>query len=362
MVKFIAFYLPQFHPSDQNDKWWGKGFTEWRTVTTAKSLYRGHHQPNIPRDLGFYDLRLPEVRSEQAKLAAEYGVDAFCYWHYWFGDGKRLLDLPFKEVLRLKKPNFPFCLAWANHSWYKKNWGGKGKDELLIEQTYPGVDDYIAHFYEMLPAFKDDRYIKVGNKLFFIIYDPLASSEISLFIETWRKLAKENGINDFYFVGKDSDSRHKEKILSVGCNAIYNDNVFRIHRKQPKYSKALYLLKRKLLKLPTVFNYKDAIDYMITEEEAKENVLPVIAPNWDHSPRSGAKNIILHKSHPKYFRKVVEIAMNVVKNKSKENQIVLIKSWNEWGEGNYLEPDLQFGLGMLQELKSVKEKNTNKNA
>lgn len=353
MVKFITFYLPQFHPTPQNDNWWGKGFTEWRTVVAAKVLFSGHHQPNIPADLGFYDLRLPEARIEQAELARKFGVEGFCYWHYWFGEGKRLLDLPFKEVLKSNQPDFPFCLAWANHSWYKKSWGGKGADRLLIEQKYLGIEDYVVHFNEMLPAFKDHRYIKVNGKIFFIIYDPLGSPEISVFIETWRKLALENGLNDFYFVGKDSDSRDKEKIISVGCDAIYNDNVFRIHRKQPFLSKLYYMISRKVLKRPTVFSYKDAIDYMITPEELKDDVLPVIAPNWDHSPRSGTKNIILHKPTPKYFNILAKKSIDVVSKKNKENQIVLIKSWNEWGEGNYLEPDLQFGTGMLEALKSA---------
>ena len=175
MARFIAFYLPQFHPTKENDEWWGKGFTEWVSVAKARPLYRGHVEPHIPADLGFYDLRIPEIREQQAELAKEAGIEAFCYWHYWFGEGKRLLERPFNEVLTSGKPDFPFCLAWANHSWYKKLWDSQAreKDLLLIEQKYLGIEDYKSHFYAMLPAFKDDRYFRVNGKLFFIVYDPI---------------------------------------------------------------------------------------------------------------------------------------------------------------------------------------------
>ena len=143
MAKIIAFYLPQYHPTPENNEWWGEGFTDWRSVNMAKPLFRGHIQPKIPADLGYYDLRLEETRIQQGQMAQEYGIDAFCYWHYWFGGGKRLLNLPFDEVVKTGKPSIPFCLGWANHSWYKKAWGGQGKDKLLIEQKYPGIEDYI---------------------------------------------------------------------------------------------------------------------------------------------------------------------------------------------------------------------------
>lgn len=164
MARFIAFYLPQYHIIPENNEWWGPGFTEWTSVARAKPLFRGHKQPHIPADLGFYDLRVPETREAQAQLAKEAGVEGFCYWHYWFGNGKRLLERPFTEVVSSGKPDFPFCLAWANHSWYKKQWDlkAKGKDILLIEQKYPGVKDYEDHFYALLEAFKDKRYIKVN--------------------------------------------------------------------------------------------------------------------------------------------------------------------------------------------------------
>lgn len=357
MARFIALYLPQYHPTPENDEWWGKGFTEWVNVAKARPLFRGHKQPHIPADLGFYDLRLAEVREQQAELAKEAGIEAFCYWHYWFGNGRRLLERPFNEVVSSGKPDFPFCLGWANHSWYKKLWDPKSKekDKLLIEQTYPGIEDYVLHFNTLLPAFKDHRYLKVNGKLFFLIYDPLHFEDIKTFISTWRRLAKENGLNDFYFVAQDFDSRAKEQILSLGVDAIYNSDTFNIHHKLNKFSKVMYLLQRKVFRRPTAFNYKDAIKYMVIDDCKNREVIPCISPNWDHSPRSSHNAVILKNSTPDLFKRIAKRAIEIVKGKPEDEQIVMIKSWNEWGEGNYMEPDLEFGHGYINALKEAIE-------
>lgn len=352
-ARVIAFYLPQYHPIRENNEWWGEGFTEWTTVAKAKPLFRGHQQPRIPADLGFYDLRMAGIRNKQAEMAKKAGIEGFCYWHYWFGNGKRLLETPFNEVLTSGNPDYPFCLAWANHSWYKKTWDVKGSNVLLMEQLYPGEEDYILHFQTLLPAFKDKRYIKVDGKLLFVIFEPLDNPDMEAFINCWRKLAKQNGLNDFYFVARDADSRNKKNSLSKGFDAIYNDDLFNIHHRLNKLTKVLLLMQRKILKKPTVFSYKKAIKYMVTDDCRNNNVIPVIAPNWDHSPRSGNNAIILHNSKPELFKKVVNRALSVVENKPVEEKIIFIKSWNEWGEGNYLEPDLQFGKAYLNVLEET---------
>lgn len=355
--RFIALYLPQYHPTPENDEWWGKGFTEWVNVAKARPLFHGHKQPHIPADLGFYDLRLPEIREQQVELAKEAGIEAFCYWHYWFGNGRRLLERPFNEVVSSGKPDFPFCLGWANHSWYKKLWDpkSKGKDKLLIEQTYPGIEDYVLHFNTLLPAFKDHRYLKVNGKLFFLIYDPLHFEDIKTFISTWRRLAKENGLNDFYFIAQDFDSRAKDQILSLGIDAIYNSDTFNIHHKLNKFSKVMYLLQRKVLRRPTAFNYKDAIKYMVIDDCKNREVIPCISPNWDHSPRSSHNAVILKNSTPDLFKRIAKRAIEIVQGKPEDEQIIMIKSWNEWGEGNYMEPDLEFGHGYINALKEAIE-------
>lgn len=357
MARFIAFYLPQYHPTPENDLWWGKGFTEWVNVAKARPLFHGHVEPHIPADLGFYDLRVPEVRLQQAELAREAGIEAFCYWHYWFGNGKRLLDRPFREVLESGQPNFPFCLAWANHSWYKKLWDPKSKDKdtLLIEQKYLGVDDYVSHFYALLPAFKDKRYFRVNGKPFFIIYDAVGFPDVKFFVETWRNLARQNGLNDFYFVATDFDSRNKVDILSKGIDAIYNNDTFNVHHHLKKWQKALLYVQRTYFHYPTVFKYKDAIKHMVIDDCSNDTVIPMIAPNWDHSPRSGRNAIILKDSTPDLFKKIAKRAISIVSHKPEDEQIIIIKSWNEWGEGNYMEPDQEFGHGYIDALREAIE-------
>jgi len=214
--KIIAFYLPQYHPIPENDAWWGKGFTEWTNVARAERLYKGHYQPKIPKDLGFYDLRVPETRYKQANLAKEAGVTGFCFWHYWFS-GKQLMERVFNEILADSNYTFPFCLCWANHSWYAKNWNikdSKRQHKLLIEQTYKGVEDYESHFYKLLPAFKDKRYIKIDGKPLFGIYDALFN-DAQLFIDLWNKLAQENGFSGFYFYTYSCNLDHYKKVKHI---------------------------------------------------------------------------------------------------------------------------------------------------
>ena len=361
MARFLALYLPQYHPIPENDEWWGKGFTEWTNVAKARPLFRGHVQPHIPADLGFYDLRLPETREAQAALAREAGIEGFCYWHYWFGNGKRLIERPFEEVVATGKPDFPFCLGWANCSWYKKQWNkdAKGKDIVLIEQQYPGIKDYVDHFNTMLPAFRDKRYVRVNGKLFFMVYAPTKLPNAKEFIDTWQKLASENGLGGFYFVGQDNDSRDKEKILSYGFDAIFNNDLLNVRHKLPAWKKALVKAKSVLLHRPITFRYKDAIKDMVTEDCRNRDVIPSIGANWDHSPRSGMKAYILTDPAPKYFRKAAERAIDMVKDKPENEQIIMIKSWNEWGEGNYIEPDLEYGKGYLNALREAIDSTNN---
>jgi len=353
--KILALYLPQFHPIKENNIWYGKGFTEWTNVAKAKPLFWGHYQPHVPSELGFYDLRLKETLIEQVNLAKEYGLGGFCFYHYWFGNGYELLETPFKMILSDKNLDFPFCLAWANHKWEKKTWKAGVKNELLVDQKYLGVDDYSMHFYSLLDAFKDSRYIKVDGNILFFVYDPLGSEELSEFVKTWQKLAKENGLKGFYFVGKDFDSRNKVRILEKGFNAIYNDTILKIHSKMGNARKAFLLISRKVLKMPTVFSYKKAAKLMYSIDNDSETTIPLIAPNWDHSPRSGRSSIILNKSKPIYFEQLLIDTILQTQKKPLEKQIILIQAWNEWGEGNHLEPDLRYGRGYLEAIRKAIE-------
>lgn len=354
-ARVLAYYLPQYHPFAENDEWWGKGFTEWTNVARGRRLFPGHDQPHIPADLGFYDLRLPEVREQQAILAREAGIEAFCYYEYWFGHGKQLMQRPFEEVVATGKPDFPFCLAWANHSWYKKLWDPKqpGKDILLIEQQYPGVEDYTAHFLHLLPAFKDKRYVRVNGKLFYIVYDALHFDDVSTFLSTWRRLAREHGVGDFYFVASDFNSEHRRELLGKGFDATHNVDHLNIYHTAGFLRKALLTIGRKYLHIPMVYKYKQAIKYMINDDCRECNVIPVIVPNWDHTPRSGARGLVMTDPQPRYFKQLAQQAVDAVCEKPEQERIIMLKSWNEWGEGNYMEPDLEYGHGYIDALAEV---------
>lgn len=374
-ARVIALYLPQFHPIPENDEWWGKGFTEWTNVAKAKPLFKGHYQPRIPTDLGFYDLRMSEVRGQQAQLAKEAGIEGFCYWHYWFGNGRRLLELPFNEVLESGNPDFPFCLGWANHTWTSKTWdkgANRSVPTILVEQKYPGIDDYIAHFYTVLPAFKDPRYITVDGKPFFFIFAPIDFKDVSTFIETWRKLAVENGLKGIHFVANASatfrdlktghlrkslvpENEVNEYFLSLGFDAVSSNGMTRANVKNQGMFMSYFkgFLKRRLnINIVDRIKQKNINKYLFTEEDRNENVYPTLIPNFDRTPRT-AKDIFYYESTPEVFKESIRDCLSYIDKKNPEHKIIMLKSWNEWGEGNYVEPDLQYGRGYLDVLKEM---------
>lgn len=366
MAKIIALYLPQFHPIPENDVWYGKGFTEWTNVAKAKPLFKNHNQPRIPADLGFYDLRVPEIRYQQAVLAEEYGIDAFSYYHYWFGNGRMLLQRPFEEMLADSNYKFPFMLHWANGSWFKKLWSSDAKDELLIEQTYPGDDDAEAHFYALLPAFRDPRYIRIEGKIPFTIDLPLNSPEILHIIDLWRGLATKEGIGEFLFIAHVAHRKEAEILRGEGAEALLGvngpyggsfDAAMDSQYRKPVYEgfdgKAKFLL-RKAARLPNLYSYADAVRTAFGEYDRDERVFPEIFPRFDHSPRSHGKELIYVGDTPELFEEYVCSAIEHVRNKGEERQLIFIRAWNEWGEGNYLEPDLTSGRGYLEAIRRAR--------
>lgn len=348
--KILAFYLPQFHPIPENDKWWGKGFTEWTNVAKAKKYFPGHYQPRIPADLGFYDLRVPETREAQAGLAKDAGIDGFCYWHYWFDENHQLLERPFNEVLKSGKPDFPFCLAWANENWYAKSWDKNGSDKLLIEQKYSGIPQYEKHFYDVLPAFKDKRYVKVDGKPVFMIYKPLASPEIPVFIETWRKLAAKNNLPGIYFIGHCfNDRKNIDKYRKLDLDAINTCCINDYTDKRCFLSKSVHYVLRHIFRKPFIIPYKKVSKMFFDKKmDINEKICPSIITGWDHTPRSGIKGSMFSGETPEQF---AAHAKTVVENA--RGEFIFIKSWNEWAEGNYLEPDLKSSHQYLEALKRI---------
>lgn len=363
--EIIAFYLPQYHPFKENDEWWGKGFTEWTNVGKAKPLFKGHNQPRVPTELGYYDLRLPIVREQQAQMAKDAGVTAFCYWHYWFGNGKRLIPEVFQEVLESGKPDFPFCLGWANHSWYAKNWNSDGTttQKLLMEQTYPGIEDAKMHFDFLLKAFKDDRYVKIDGKPLLYIFDPLALPEE--YIANFRQWTKDAGFPDLFLVARIfCKPSEEETIRSKGFDSYTYERLGGMQnillKKMGRLGRFLYyngLIQLKGLIMhrpPRLFDYKKYYHTLVTDAEEDETNIPTIVPQWDHSPRSGWNGQVFINATPQLFYLHAKQALACVKDK--KNPIVFLKSWNEWGEGNMMEPDLTYGRGFIEALrKSVEE-------
>lgn len=348
--RLIAFYLPQYHPIPENDDWWGKGFTEWTNSTKARPLFPGHQQPNLPADLGFYDLRVPEAREAQANLAREYGVEAFCYYHYWFA-GRRILERPFEEVLRSEQPDFPFCLCWANQTWTGIWHGAPGR--VLIEQTYPGLDDYRRHFEYLLPAFWDRRYIRVDGKPVFIIYNPNDLPDSKLCTDFWRDLAIKAGLPGLFLIAESRDMdwdpkpRGFDEVLLVRLPTVKQSVAYRTKWWRHPLRKASYLFGNNR-GWPTIHEYADVIDYMVPEPVSDIDPIPCVIPNWDNTPRSGMLGTVLHGSTPKLFRKALRRSLKRVAHRESEQRFVFIKSWNEWAESNYLEPDRRYGHAYLE--------------
>jgi hypothetical protein len=378
-ARLIAIYLPQFHPIPENDSWWSKGFTEWTNVARAKPLFKGHYQPRLPADLGFYDLRVPEVRDAQAELARNAGIEGFCYYHYWFG-GKRLLERPFGEVVASGKPDFPFCLCWANESW-SGIWHG-APHRLLMEQTYPGTEDNREHFLALRDAFLDNRYIRLNGRPIFAIYRPTRHPSVTTFIRQWQELAIQNGLPGFHFVAhlsaQECDWDYKvrgfdscvvvstKRVFGTSARNLfdrvsYNGSTKVIHRDYAGVTKSslsgelrhwLWRRNRQLMgQFANVRLYEHALPFLLDGCTDKEDVYPCVTPNWDNSARVGRRAYVLHGSTPNLFRVHLREALDLVASRPIEDRLVFIKSWNEWAEGNYVEPDQEFGLDYLRVIR-----------
>ena len=337
LVKAIAFYLPQYHPVPENDQWWGKGFTEWSNVAKAKPLFPGHYQPHLPADLGFYDLRLPEVRKAQADMARQYGISGFCYYHYWF-NGKRLLNRVFDEVMVTGKPDFPFCLCWANENWTRA-WDG-GDSEILVGQKYSRQDD-LDHIKWLIQAFRDPRYIKIYGRPLLLIYRARDLPDTKSTAALWREEVIKAGFPDLYLCKVESFTDEHSDPIESGFNASVEF--------QPDWSNLGY--KSTQYDNLNVFNYADIVDRMIHKPDPGYMRLPCVTPSWDNTPRRGKDGYIFHNSNPVIYEKWLRHAVSVVDSNKPEEKIVFINAWNEWGEGNHLEPDIKSGHAYLHATK-----------
>lgn len=366
-MRLIAYYLPQYHPIPENDKWWGKGFTEWTNVTKAKPLFKGHNQPRLPADLGFYDLRIPEIRESQAELAESYGIYGFCYYHYWFGNGKQLLERPIADVLKSKRPDFPFMFCWANHKW-SSHWIGHDSPEVLMEQMYPGGRDIVDHFMYLLPYFRDPRYIRIGGKVAFQIYKPYDVTNLRELITTFQALAQEHGLGEIYFMGANCTDAHVASLpgmhgfSSNELGALRNRVAARFVQDRKSFAGKVETKLRGMiggsnfydLKKPVVIDYETAIRNLIDDRKRAYDYYLTVVPDWDNTARAGAKALILKNSTPALWADHLFRAVKLTqKHNAPEKQIIFVKSWNEWAEGNYLEPDRKWGHQYLEAVQRV---------
>jgi lipopolysaccharide biosynthesis protein len=348
MTRALAFHLPQFHPIQENNEWWGNGFTEWTNTAKARRLYPGHYQPHVPADLGFYDLRNPESRAQQAELAARFGVEGFVYWYYWFGHGRRLLERPVAEILASGDPKLPFCLAWANQTWTGV-WHG-APERVLVEQEYPGHEDDRAHFQLLLEAFRDARYIRVDDKPLLYVFRPEQLPDASEWVTRWQKMAIGAGLPGLYLVAEMSDLLGAGPIFPEPFAAGFDAAV---HVRIPVDTSSTALARMRLLRrlgLPEIYRYAEQ-PVLRPPSTSERPVFPCVYPGWDNTPRAGRRGLVAHGATPEHFRTHVHEAVQRVADHRPDQRLVFIKSWNEWAEGNHMEPDLKWGLAFLEALR-----------
>lgn len=363
-MKKLAFYLPQFHPIAENDKWWGKGFTEWTNVVKTKPRFKKHRQPQLPTDLGFYDLRVANVQEEQAKMARQFGIDGFIYYHYWF-EGKRLLNLPLDNLLS-SSIDFPFALCWANETW-SRAWDGL-EHQILIKQTYSNGDN-LNHASFLTKIFKDNRYIKINGRPLFIIYRPESIPNISNLLKSINLECVVSGIKSPYFCAVRSG--FSTDLIGVDINifdAIIDFQPNQNDLPKPDTIKSIILnflkkyLPRKIYQFlkrngsaNKKINYQKLVHSKIKSGYSyNSKVFPVCFPSWDNSPRRKTATII-QNDDPECFFKWIKFCADHISKYPKDEQLLFINAWNEWAEGCHLEPDTQMGYSFLKMIKKLND-------
>jgi lipopolysaccharide biosynthesis protein len=360
VARAIAFYLPQFHPIPENDEWWGKGFTEWTNAAKARPLFEGHYQPHVPADLGYYDLRLPEAREAQAELARAHGIHGFCYYHYWFG-GRRLLERPFDEVLASGRPDFPFCLCWANENWTRR-WDGEDQ-QVLLAQSYSPADD-LAHIRWLLDAFRDRRYITIDGRPLLLVYRANLLPHAAQTARLWREEAAKAGLPGLYLCMVTGLAQLAFDPATIDFDAAveFQPNWSRLpHREPPPRNTVLGRVFKRLAPFGReaysdhkIWSYAKLVDAMTQLPDPAHKLFPGVTPSWDNSPRRQMSALIFKDSEPSIYGRWLRHAIRrSLRRFQGDERLVFINAWNEWGEGNHLEPDLKWGLRYLQETRSA---------
>lgn len=360
----IAFYLPQFHPIPENDTAWGAGFTEWNNVVKTKPKFRGHQQPHLPKDLGFYDLRLDETRAQQAKMAVNYGIDAFCYYNYWL-NGRSILGTPLELEMNAPDRDLPICLCWANHNWTKA-WDGREADIILQQEyTLESLKNYCAY---LMPYFMRSRYLKLDGRPIFLVYSPEEIPVEIDFPKILRSEAKEKGIQDIHMVAVKNwrAKLTSNDYIKNGYNDVllFQPNVDDFPR-PTSINANLKFAVRKLIpqgifnKFRMKINSYQKISYSGLVDNARnrplgDSEIPCVFPSWDNSPRRSISTVIQNENAELFG---AWLRAEIIKTNAVENKLnaVFINAWNEWAEGCYLEPDQANGAAFLEEVRRAKK-------
>lgn len=349
-VNAIAFYLPQYHPIPENNEWWGRGFTEWTNVAQGKPNFAGHDQPRVPADLGYYDLRLAEVREQQAELAKQNGIYGFCYYYYWF-EGRRILERPLQEMLDSGTPDFPFCICWANETWSRR-WDGS-ENEVLLKQNHTFEND-VKFIHDVIPLFKDSRYIRFNGAPVLLIYrtelfpDPLKTAQI------WRKICHEEGIGDIHLCAVESFGFNSP--LSIGFDSSVQF---------PPHGITSAEVSSKVEELDKdfggkIYDYEEVVANEINKDLPLYPRYPGVMCGWDNTARRKKNGHIFVNASPDVYEVWLRSAVDKAKaSLAPGNQFVFINAWNEWAEGTYLEPDMKHGHGYLNATKRAMGGSTN---
>ena len=337
-IRAIAFYLPQFHPIPENDRWWGPGFTEWTNVTRAQPLFAGHYQPHLPADMGFYDLRVADTREKQAALAARYGVHGFCYYYYWFA-GKRLLETPVESMRASGEPDFPYCLCWANENWTRR-WDGADR-EILIAQNLSRADDERL-IRDLLPHFRDPRYIRVRGKPLFIVYRIGVLPDVTATADLWREVARREGIGELYLCAA--------KTYDTGDPTFYGFDA--VVEFPPHGLRTVTMHEQLELLEPgfsgTVFDYRQFVVDCITAREPSYTLHRTVMPGWDNTARRRQQALVFAHATPEVYELWMREVVAETRRKPPGERLLFINAWNEWAEGAHLEPDQRFGHQYLE--------------
>ena len=358
-VRTLAIHLPQFHPIRENNEWWGEGFTEWTNVSKARPLFKGHLQPQVPADLGYTDLRLAETRSAQADLARQYGVHGFCYYHYWF-EGRRLIERPVNEILSSEQPDFPFSLCWANETWSRR-WLGEDR-EVLLKQTYSPAD-HERHARWLSTAFGDRRYLRVYNRPIFLIYRPFDIPDLQASLDIYRRVIDgEIGCNpflvavdshrpgyDFRMVGFDYSMHFRPQL---GLIPGVTEDGFKLQRWWKNRQLGVQSGRLK------VIDYDDFLSRMSAIQPKHDSYFPSVFVDWDNTPRRGDRGVVVVGGSPARFHEQVRQAVDVVLQRPEQEQLLFVNAWNEWAEGNKLEPDQQHKHAYLSALRDALQQQT----